>query len=309
MKTHKPINPGVLLLTAISVLLFVVTANAQDIQGTQNGGGLLVRNYGDPLPTVSGVPLLNTFYFSFRNGNSRTDHHIAAIRVLPGGSSIDLSPSAQAPHHVVPNNRIELMYQDKNPDDTFAYRISHRSPLLTTGQRFQIRDVGCKGVCERRLPTPPGGAENSVFALVGFYVFFTGGRDHHVDEIAVFEENGVLTVKLNDKKNDDVFGYMIDYTWLRPGTQRILEREIRDVYRDGGGAAIPLPATSRTRAISGFSFNYLSKDHHLGEIGVVFDPERLQVFYGDKNGDDDVRWRLKWVEIGPQVLAPLIRTN
>ena len=278
-------------------------ANAQSTSGFQNGGGLLEKPYGPPSPTVAGPPMLTNFYFGFVKNNGRgTDHHIAAIRVFPGGPSTDVSPNAQAPHLVIPRNRIELMYQDKNPDDRFFYNVSHGSTPFANAQRFQIRDVGCRGKCERRLPTPPGGFNNKVFALSGFYVFFTGGRDHHVDKIEVFEEDGVLTVSLNDKNDDDVFGYMVDYVWLDSRTTRIIERQAGGTYTDGGGAATTLTATNAMRVISGFSFNYLSKDHHLRDIGVRFDPERLSVFYGDKNGDDDVRWRVKWAEIGGQVI-------
>ena len=121
-----------------SVVLFLMCiANvgvAQSIEGTQNGGGLLVKNYGSPHIPSSSTPLMKEFYFGFDVGDSSpNDHHIAAIRVFPGGGSTDLSPNAQAPHHEAPFGKIELMYQDKNPDDEFFYKVAHGSTVPGAG--------------------------------------------------------------------------------------------------------------------------------------------------------------------------------
>lgn len=254
----------------------------------------------DPLYAGVGnaVPLLNTFYFRFGSASGSVDHHINSIMVEPAGAAVDVSPNADLRPPNVESGKITLMYQDKNGDDRYFYKVGHDTRGLSSARRFTIRDVGCRGKCERTLPAPlqPG----TTFVLVGFKVFFTGARDHHVDEVAVFEDNRKLTVMLNDKNDDDVFGYAVDYAWV----------SLHEVRRTGeesgsarGGARVALP--SGRKVIRGFHFDYASKDHHLREIGALTsNGDNLEVFYSDKNADDRFGWMVRWAIIGPAVLAP-----
>lgn len=247
-------------------------------------------------PTYSGVdgtvPLLSTFYFRFDKGGGAVDHHINSIMVMPAGAAEDVSPNAALPPPNVGSGKIALMYRDKNADDRYFYRISHDTRPPSGVRRFNVRDVGCTGKCERTIPRPPG--FGNVFVLVGFQLFFTGERDHHVDEIAVFEENRKITVMLNDKNDDDVFGYSVDYAWVSP---LLINGTGEESGSNLGGARVTLP--SGRKVIRGFHFNFVSKDHHLREIGVLPANESLEVFYSDKNGDDRFRWNVRWAIVGP----------
>lgn len=288
----------VLVLAVLFTLLPLQVSPAKGQSGEGFGRGFITPGYGG-IAVQRGVPLLQTFYFRFDRGNDPIDHHINAILVLPSGRAQDLSPNADLPRPTVARGRIGLMFQDKSKNDRYFYRVAHTAPLNPGPERrFSLRDVGCVGQCQRRLPRPP--VEGSVFVLVGFELFFTGDRDHHVDQVAVFERNGTLTVKLRDKKPDDVFGYLVEYAWLAPSQVR---RTGTASGEAAGGERARIPAGRAV--IRGFQFNYRSKDHHLREIGVLnVSSSRLEVFFGDKNGDDRFQWAVDWALLAPPVLAP-----
>lgn len=278
------------------------------------GKGFIVRDYPG---TETGVPLLSSFYFRFEkeNGSRPVDNHLHSIRVLPGGRSEDLSPNADLNPAQVDNGKIELTYMDRDGDDAkdrYFYKVAHKT--LTTGaRRFQFRDVGCTNKCEQILPPPPAGGPldtfGSVFVLVGFHIFFTGGRDHHIDKIGVYEEHGKLIVEFNDKLRDSgifdddldpVFGYVVDYAWVkrRPGLNIVLGEESGST---SGGARVSLPPGPKV--IRGFRFDFRTDDHHSREIGVVTSNEKLEVYYSDQNADDPFRWKVRWASIGGQVIG------
>ena len=274
------------------------------------GKGMVVTNYSN---TGNNVPLLSTFYFRFEKAGSSTpvDNHINSILVLPGGRSEDLSPGADLSPSQVADGTIQLMYRDKDADDAkdrYFYKIAHNTVQNASIRRFQFRDVGCTGKCEQILPPPPSSGPggvfgNPVFVLVGFHMFFTGGRDHHLDTVSVYENNGKLTVEFNDKNDDDVFGYLVDYAWVnqRPGQNILLGEESGSTT---GGARVNLPPGPKV--IRGFRFDFKSKDHHSREIGVLTNNTRLEVFYSDKNADDTFQWNVRWASITPAVNDPII---
>lgn len=268
------------------------------IEGT--GQGPVTKTYAIN-PALSGIPLLNSFYFRFVTDSltAQVDNHLNIVRVMPPGSKRDLSPNAQLPLDIVENGKIDLGFADEAPiseEDNYFYKVAHS---LYAGQRFQIRDVGCRGTCERIIPLPDKDSENSVFALVGFQVYFTGQRDHHIDEIAVFEDDGKLVIKFNDKNDDDVFGYLVDFAMISTNSQRLQTGEAKGEAR--GGAWISLPGNDKV--ICGFHFDYKSRDHHIREIGVLSNPDDFEVYFGDKNGDDPFTYTVKWAKVSSVAVA------
>jgi hypothetical protein len=250
-----------------------------------------------------GVPLLREFYFRFQElgPSEAVDNHINCIMVLPAGVPEDLSPNAGLPLKVVEDGKVTLMYSDDELDaakDQYFYRIAHSNAPVDP-RRFQIRAVGCRGTCEHDLPSPSfPNAIPGVFVLVGFQLFFTGARDHHIDEVAVFEKDGKLTVKLNDKNDEDVFAYFVDYALVLPVGQNIQVGEASGSAV--GGAHEPLPQGKKV--IRGFHFDFVSGDRHLREIGVLMNNDNVEVFYGDASGNDEFRWNVRWAMITPQAV-------
>lgn len=263
----------------------------------------------DPVYQVDGeeIPLLSKFYFGFDKGGAggrQVDNHLNSLMVIPGGESEDASPNADLPVTNVPEGRIALICQDDDaddPKDRYFYKVAHE---VESGaiDRFSIRDVGCVGKCERTLPFPQGmpSIDRGIFALVGFKLFYTGGRDHHVDEIAVFEEDGELTVKFNDRNDDDTFGYEVQYTWISPVGQNVHLGEASGLATGAERRLLP----EGVKVIRGFEFDFSSDDNHLREIGVLTSQDNLEVYYGDKGGDDQFRWNVRWATVEPMVVGP-----
>jgi hypothetical protein len=266
------------------------------------GKGKVTVNYPG---TERGTPLLSSFYFRFQapGSSAAVDNHLNILRVMPPGNKTDLTPTADLPLDIAEVGKISLMYADKDADsgkDNYFYKVAHAEHTVA---RFQMRDVGCTGRCEQVIQLP--GVQHGfdlprIFVLVGFQLFFTGARDHHMDEIAVYEDGGKLVVRFNDKNDDDVFGYFVDFAMLRPLGVNVQQGE--ESGRARGGVRIPV--LQGPKVICGFHFDYRSSDHHIREVGVLSRANDIEVYYGDKNGDDAFNYRVKWASITPIVASP-----
>jgi hypothetical protein len=267
----------------------------------------------------NGTPLLSKFYFGYdvAGPGPAVDNHLNTIMVMPAGRVEDLSPGAGIPGPVIAPGRIGLIYQDDNPDDAedrYLYRAEHLTRSAIAPRRFRLRDVGCVGTCERPLPRPPGiprppgSGLPDTFVLIGFQLFFTGNRDHHIDDLAVFERDNHLMVKLNDRNDDDVFGYVVDYALVGGAGLNIQLGEERG-DNTLNGEVVSLPG-QEPKVIRGFEFNFHFDDNHIREVGVLASSDRLEVFFRDREIDigpggfsqDRFRWKVRWASISPMVV-------
>ncbi|MFT5702564.1 MAG: hypothetical protein ACI8ZB_005487 [Desulforhopalus sp.] len=278
---------------------------------TQSGFAKPFDADGQPYPRFEqNIPALRSFYLAYGVGDSTPpDRHSALIEILPGGQSEDLSPNADLSPSNIPDGRLHVGLQDKNPGgENFFFETSHALLSIPGARRFQVRDVGSTGLAVRKLSIPKSGPvfPSYVFALVGFKLFFTGGRDHHLDRIGVwFRGNDELHVAMRDKNGDDVFGYLVDFiaiptplagfnlsTGIRRGNAR-------------GGERISVPRPPNTNfLLTGWAFNFVRSDHHIRDLGVLRRGDNIDLFYGDKNADDLFDWRVEWMHLGQMVLAP-----
>ena len=230
------------------------------------------------------------------------------------GVSTDLTPTADLAPSTVPAGRAELLFRDHDPTDDkdeYFYRAAHVMLAERFARRFQFRDVGDTGKVRRPLPagifsgrphvpTAPG----AIVALAGFKIFFTGNRDHNIDQITVMlEDDGAITIALNDRNDDDVFGYLIDVVRISGLGMNVIPGEASGSARGGERIASPRPRGTDF-VLRGFHFDYASGDHHLRDIGVIRQNDRMEVFFGDKSGTDLFNWRVRWAHVGPQVIAP-----
>jgi len=259
----KPIS------AAVTILMLVATsAAAQTMEGFAKG--LADRNY----PHV-GALLLDSFDFQFtknRNLASEVDHHLQQILIAP-----DFGPG-----------RLRLGYHDKNSDDEYFYRISHVSVNNSRIQsaRRNLDICSDRGKCTVRLAKPAG---DFVFVLVGFQLSFRG-TDHHIDEIGLLENNGDLTVFFNDKSDEAIFIWSVQFAWV----PRDLFSQVGESSGAGDrrGASRTIP---RGRSvIRGFKFNFRDNDHHIRATSVLTPDGRVEVLYADKNGDDRFDWQVQW---------------
>jgi hypothetical protein len=253
-----------------------------------------------------GVPLLSSFYFRFQKKGSPKliDHHINSIRVLPAGNSVDLSPHADLGPSQVEPGKVDITFADRKPtssDDAYFFKLAHLNLPVGKARRFQFRDVGCVGECTQVLPHPPGhtlpGVE-PVFVLCGFKVFFTGNRDHHLDALSVYVEDGKLTVEFNDDDDDATFGYLVDYALVSPIGLNIQQGESRGVSKGGNSVTLP----PGPKAIRGFRFDLKKGDHEIREIGVILNDDRLEIYNSDNEANDQYNWFVQWATITPMVV-------
>jgi len=260
MKTTSAISAFLLLLASSAV--------AQTVEGF--GKGLEDRDYPH-----TGALLLDSFDFQFtknRNLSSQVDHHLTQILVAPDFGT---------------QNKMRLGYHDKNSDDEYFYRISHHT---STDARIR-RDSRSLDICDRnkctvRLSRPAG---DFVFVLVGFQLSFRG-TDHHIDEVGVMENNGELTVFFNDKNDDDVFIWSVQFAWVPRDLVSQLGESSGANERKGASRTI----NRGTSVVRGFKFNFRSDDHHIRAVSVLTPDGRVEVLYTDKNGDDRFDWQVRW---------------
>lgn len=253
-------------ISAVSVLLagtIVVAepANGQNLQG-ETKGPITV-----PIP-LNGAPLLQAFYTRFTG----TDHHFGALEAAAN------TPGA---------GQATIFYADKDHDDRYFYNVTFARYFGTIFRRTAPRDF-CRGSCTARLATPPDLA-NHVFVLTGFYVYYRG-NDHHIDRLSIVENNGSVTVDVNDKNDDDPFVVEIRYAYIPRSMFRVISA------RNGtarGGQRVDIEVG--TPVIRGFTFDFRSQDHHIQEIGVMPSTNgKLEVYYSDKNKDDQFDWSVRY---------------
>lgn len=271
--------------------------------------GFVDRDY--PMSGI-GVPALSSFYFGYGVGGAPTDNHLQYVMVLPGGTSRDLTPDADLTPNSTPQGRLSLAFRDEDHGsarDRYFYRVSHTMLSQDLSRRFQVRDVGDAGTVNR--PFPPGAfgrlphLNNSVVGIAGFKIFFTGNRDHHIDQIKVMvENNGTYTIGFNDKNDDDIFAYNIDFVVVSGVFSNIRMGEVTGSARGFDRREVGLSSNAGF-VLRGFDFNFSESDHHLREIGVMRVGSRIDVVFGDKNGDDQFSYVVRWAEVSRRVFEPI----
>lgn len=269
MSMKSTLVPALVLLSAVCINGQVM---AENLQG--HAKGHITR---DLALTGTGAPLLQSFYFRF----TKDDHHLTAIEVVPNAPAV---------------NKASLGYYDKNQDDEFFFNVTF-APYF--GEIFRqsherefcnpnVSPPGPKGSCTFPIQGPPNRADH-VFVLRGFNISYRVD-DHHIDQIRIQENNGQVTVALNDKNDDDMFYVDLHYAYI-PRSRFSVVQEASGTSKGGHKMDI----AGGTPVIRGFNFDFKSEDHHIKDIGVVLNGNgRLEVYYGDKNQDDLFDWQIQY---------------
>ncbi|RWB93103.1 MULTISPECIES: hypothetical protein [unclassified Mesorhizobium] len=264
---------------------------------------------GEPYAVFgSRVPALRSFRLTYPAGR---DRELVLIQVLAGGRAEDLSPNAQNQPSSIPDGRLQVRLQDADPSgEEFGYNISHSLLRIPGARRFQIRDVGCVGACQRELPPEVmDSADNGdalrrpLIALVGFRVFFIGNREQELDRVGVWFTGNELNVALRDGNSGDTFGYLVDFVVIPTVGLNVttgIERGTAD-----GLQRVPFPTPSRAHfMLTGWAFNFQPGDRQILDIGVLRDDDSFTVFYADNGGGERFDWRIEWAHVAPIVVAP-----
>ena len=254
------------MIPAVLLLGLAAPAAATDVQGFAKG--FITR----PLGTAQGgaVSLLQSFYVRFEG----TDHHFGRIEVVPNAPSI---------------SQIQIGFADRNADDRYFY--NHQLAPYTGTIFRRSSDIefcgGHRPSCTYPIQAPPDRA-NWVFVLRGFDIAYRGG-DHHLDQIAVFERNGRLTVALNDQNDDDLTQFQVHYAYI-PRSRFAVVSTRSGVDKEGKR----VPIEAGTPVIRGFNLDFRSSDRHIRELGVRMGNARLEVYYNDNSKDDPFAWNVEY---------------
>lgn len=265
---------------------------------------------GKPYPAFGNlVPVLRSFRLTYPHPH---DHEMALIQVLVGGNSQDLTPNAALNPANIPDGRLEVTFQDANPSgEEFGYLVSHSTLRVRGARRFQIRDLGCVNECVRELPSEVFGSgplqplsQQPLLALVGFKLFFTGGRDRELDRIGVWFRDNELHVALRDRSGDETFGYLVDFVAI-PTTGLNVNTDI-ETDTSNTLQTIPFPTPPRAHSLlTGWMFNFRGRiDRRILDLGVVRRKDDFTVMYSDASGGETFDWRVEWAHVAPMVIAP-----
>jgi len=280
----------VLVLTFAGACLS--TASAAEVTGIAKGGTF--QPY-----LINGVPLLDSFYFRF----AVHEMDVQAISVQPASPIPD--PCYECSD--VPAGQIFLTIQDNKVDedrgddeDEYFYRVSH-ADLPASVFRHRTSDY-CRNTCGQWLNRP---SRDSVFVITGFSFFFPAG-DHHLKRVAIWEENGVLTVHFTDDNGTDhadLFRYELEYVYLPPEMIPIRGHVSGVGARGGARATIDLgPVLTGPTVLRGFDLIFQKEvidwgddkeDQEIREIGVRTPGNRVEVFFSnDRQSAFD--WGVDW---------------
>jgi hypothetical protein len=269
----------------------IPSASASETIGFFKDGGGTFQPY-----EVNGVPLLDSFHFLFTDYE---DRNIQAISVQPASPVPD--PCFEC--SPVPEGQIFLTFQDEEGDEAYFYRVSHVE-LSAPVTRHRDSDY-CRKSCSRLLDPKP---RDSVFVIVGFS-FFYPGRDHHVERIGIWEENGVLEVHFHDYGDDDLFRYELEYVYL-PASMVALQGNVSGTEALGSDSAtLPfqpptqVPGAIGPTVLRGFDFVFLGEldvgltyDQEIREIGVRTPGNKVEVFFANEELDR-FNWGIDWAAL------------
>lgn len=246
-------------------------AAAENLQG--HAKAFTTRQIG---LTQNGAPLLQSFYFKY----TREDHHFSAIEIVPGKPA---------------TNQVSIGYTDDQRRHEYFYNITF-APYF--GEIFRRSDgrEHCIGQCTYPLQAPPD-RQNYVFVLRGFYIYYLGD-DHHIEQIKIEENNGLVTVALNDDDDDDRFRVDLHYAYIPRSRFLIPDGEWSGTSKGSHGMAIP----GGTAVIRGFDFDIKGSriDRHIRDIGVVLSKVgRLEVYFGDKEPTEQFDWKVQYAILRP----------
>ena len=194
--------------SAIPLLLLSLASTSVSAQ-VSNGLVKISENNGSALFDVqftpNGVPLLSRFAFQLADG----DNHLQQILIDPGLPSGKM----RVGFHDRDANNLPLVDFD---DDDYFFNITHfgiiDSRVQTVTRTLDLCTESRK--CTVRLDRPPADA---VFVLIGFQLSFRANFDHHIREIAIHEDDGLLTVAFRDQhfdSSEDTFLFSVKFAWV-----------------------------------------------------------------------------------------------
>ena len=266
----------VLLLTIIMVDQAVASGGSIGLRrasksGECNGGGIT-----GPANVWYKMGLTG-FYFNFEGAK---DNNIREVSAFLQNDSV--------PTH----STYSFSYHDNDEEDDFYYKIAWQQlPANSTIHTIQGNgeDVFTKLLgTQNELPGIP--------VLVGFKYRFTND-DHHLKRITahVFKDNNLgavyAEIGFRDKNGDDRYRYELVYAMI-PDCSVVCTGCVDGSTKNKDTKAI----STSFPALQGFDIRYSSDDHKMDRLGVLLKPSKVEIWFRDKNADDNFRWNVWYVD-------------
>ncbi len=278
-----------LAMFTILLALTPTTVVAQESNGCVDIG----KNHNSALIDLPfapiGSPLLSRFGFAFNPGE---DHHIQQILIYPG----------------LPPGMIRLGFTDQEPDngdDNYCYNVTHFDISDTRVSQVTKADIcSDSGGCTAQLDKPAG---DFVFVLIGFQLSFRAPYDHHIKDVAILENNGLLTVAYNDKHFDpteDTFIWTVLYAYV----PRDRFTDVGELSGTDANDRVLATMPSGKAVLRGFRFSFTGDDHHIQQISVRPNTGGTAfISYRDVNRDDKFDWDYRWAILRTLSLTPVLQ--
>ena len=226
-------------------------------------------------------PALSGFNLQFRD----KDHKI--MKVVVGGSDLLRSPD---------NLNYRLGMHDKSMIDDQRDEVSAWTKYIDLGaDQATFQAIGSFRSQSVGVISIPEIGEEDLFILRGFAIGKTTGHDHNIRKIGIrfFLERSVIEAYFtDDSPDDDEWSCAVFYTLIRNTSSYNVRERVLGPYSSRGtfteSGRIPKEIPGMT-ILSGFSFEYLDRDHFIRQIMIDPEPEdEFEVIFTDDERDNPV---------------------
>jgi hypothetical protein len=283
-------NRWIATLAVLGATTVATSASAQVAPVTNIEGNAEGQDFRE-LDVNGLAPLLDSFFFDYWGEVDRPLHHI--------GVNLD-----DPLHH--PED-LTVAFEDDGNDDFFYHAQYRRTSEFNTTMGWGA------DICAPAPPSPgdpargsctlsasrPGLAADWVFVLTGFRMYYWN-QARAVDQIAVYERNGVITIALNDRNDDDTFVYHVTWQWV----PRSRFTTVATVSGSANGhAEKQIPAGPAV--IRGFSADFRTGDSNLAKFGVWTrdNPSQIEVRFSDRNNSNLFDYFVDYAILAPLATA------
>lgn len=122
--------------------------------------------------------------------------------------------------------------------------------------------------------------------LLDSFYFRYSDTDHHIEDLAVYpEQGGQILLAFADKNDDDEYFYSIEHKRYPPASG-VITGSFVDFCN--GKCLYPLdpPGPDYIFTLRGFRFYFRNGDHHINEVGILWEGAGVKTYFNDENSDD-----------------------
>lgn len=244
------------------------------LEGEWGNGGLFLPHVGMLTPGISG------FYFKFKD----PDHHIKCIAT---GHLFDFFPPYNG--QFVTSHAV-LNFTDNSDSRPYEYRLFESDlPKDTVFGGAICRPT--VGAAIRKYQT---GDVNYNYEPVIAGFLFSKNEDTHIKSLGYQLEpaEDAYFIYFRDKKPDEAVDFWVSYAMVK-STHVYCKGSVTGKAR--GSAYREISASHPF--LQGFNLRFTNDDHHIQEVGVILKPGKMNVYFNDKNDDDEFEYTIQYLDL------------